>query len=331
MTQPAGTGLPAYGLAMSPFDEKRALDPLCSAADRASVSPVDGWRDLRDAENLISRRVAGDRPVFFVIAGASSTGRSSLANYLVHLWAQARGVTSESIVVQRRDPGPDAGVYDAGTQIMEWAQGLLLRDDKLDLTETTQKLLEDLTDSSTLFKFAQSLRGVDQDLRTPTPGSGKGPRYLAAILERGKGDDLIRKVRDCFQATRAIVIVTIDASRDTANLLNQVDQVLSPDAGLRVNVGPISGDDVVTVIERRWSAIGQHVENPFNQTAAEVFDSPRPIKRVVKLLHRMLRIQQHLHKGDPWPASRNLGFFDRDAMRGLLEEIDEKVPAGQEV
>jgi hypothetical protein len=323
------TQLTAYGLTMSPF-EVRALDPLQNPADLASVSQVDGWRHLTDAENLIGQRVAADKPVYFIVAGASSTGRSSVANYLVHLWARAWGVSSDAVVVHTRDPGPGGGVYDAGTQIMEWAQDLLFSDKQLDLTLSTQQLLTDLEATSKNLLFAQSLRAVDEELRRPEAGSGKGSRYLAAILEHGKGDDLMLKVRECFKGTRAIVIVTVDRSHDNANLLSQVDQGVLSGAGLRINVGPISGEDVKTLIEHRWSAVCPGVLNPFDLTAAAgVFNSARPIARVVDLLERMLWIRQHLHRGKPWPAERSLGF-DRDQMAGLLQQLDTTVPVGQE-
>jgi hypothetical protein len=328
MTLPVGTALPAYGMAINPF-KMRTLDPLCSKTDRDSVSLVDGWKDLAEVEDLITRRVVADKPVFFFICGASSTGRSSVANYLVHLWSKARGVSSEAILVHRRDPGPDGGVYTSETQIREWAQKLLLRDDPLSLTLTTQQRLEELTDSDTIFKFAQSLRSVDQDLRQP--GNGNDPRYLAAIMERGKGDDLVQKVKDCFEPTRAIVIVTVDRSRDTANLLSNVSQVLSPDEGLRIDIGPIYGDDVVTLIQDRWAAVCQNVENPFDLTAtAGVFDTPRPIARVVGLLEGMLTARQVLHdEPDPWPISRSLAL-GKEQMRGLLQLLDRQLPAGWE-
>jgi hypothetical protein len=330
VTAPASTSLPAYGMPVNPF-AMSTLDPLVSLADRQRVSLVDGWKDLTLAIDLINKRVALDKAVFFVVAGASSTGRSSVANYLVHRWAQARGITGDAVVVHRRDPGSNGGVYTAEIQIMEWAQGILLRPDmeELNFTAVTQQWLEQLTDSTSIFKFGQSLRGIDRDLRTPQPGMT--PRYLAAIMERGKGDDLIRKISECFLPTRAIVIITVDKSYDTATLLGQVGQFLTPDVGLRIDIGPIYGDDVVTLIQDQWTAVCQNVENPFDLTAAaDVFASPRPISRIVNLLERMLRVRQVLHDGqDPWPIARSLAF-SKEQMQGLLQEFDRELPAGQE-
>jgi hypothetical protein len=324
------TQLTAYGLTMSPF-EVRTLDPLQNPADLDRVSRVDGWKNLTDAENLIGERVAADKPVFFVVAGPSSTGRSSVANYLVHLWAQAHGVTGNAVVVHTRDPGPGAGVYDTTAQIVAWAKRLLFHDGKLAFTPDTAKSLKSLDATSDSFDIALSLRAVDEELRTPKPGSGNAPRYLAAILEHGKGDDLILKVKDCFEATRAIIIVTIDKSQDNANLLSQVDQGLLSGVGLCINIGPIKGDDVKTLIERRWSAVCPDVKNPFDLTAAAgVFSSDRPIARVVDLLERMLWTRQYAHWGNPWPDEPSLAF-NRDQMAGLLKTLDAKVPVGQEL
>lgn len=322
MMPQAGDALPAYGLSVNPFTMS-TLNPLISDADLKCISLVDGWKNLGAAKELIRQRAAADKAVFFVVVGASSTGRSSVANYLVHLWAYERGIDSDAVIVQRRDPGQDGGVYAAETQIMEWAQALLIHED-IDpqaLESPTRTRLEELSETSSIIKFGLAIRDVDRDLRRPL--AGHKVRYLAAILERGKGDDLIRKVKECFKATRAIVIVTVDKSSDSENLLMNVGQFLMPDEGLRVNVDPIMGTDVATLIHDRWDAVANGVQNPFDLTAApEVFDSPRPITRIVRLLKEMMNTQQDLHDGQhPWPDDPRLGLGEAQ-MRGLLARFE---------
>lgn len=317
-----GAALPAYGLPLNPFTMS-TLNPLINEADRECISQVDGWKNLSAAKELIRQRAATDKPVFFVVVGASSTGRSSVANYLVHLWAHERGIDSDAVIVQRRDPGQDGGVYTPETQIMEWAQDLLIHEDiePQGLEVPTRTRIEELSESSTLIKFGLALRDVDRDLRRPL--AGNKVRYLAAILERGKGDDLIRKVKECFKATRAIVIVTVDESSDTENLLMSIEQFLMPNEGLCVNVGPIMGTDVATLIHDRWEAVGSGARNPFDLAVApEVFDSPRSIARVMRLLKEMLDTQQDLHDGQrPWPDDPRLAFGESQ-MRGLLARFE---------
>jgi hypothetical protein len=319
----AGGALPAYGLSVNPFTMP-TLNPLISEADRKCISLVDGWKNLSAAKELIRQRAAADKAVFFVVVGASSTGRSSVANYLVQLWAQERGIDSDAVILQRRDPGQDGGVYTVETQIMEWAQALLINED-IDpeaLEAPTRTRLEELSEASSIIKFGLALRDVDKDLRRPLDGNKV--RYLAAILEHGKGDDLIRKVKECFKTTRAIVIVTVDKSSDSDTLLMNAGQFLMPDEGLCVNVGPIMGADVATLIHDRWEAVANGVQNPFDLTVApEVFDSPRPITRIVRLLKEMMSTQQDLHDGQhPWPDDQRLGFGEAQ-MRGLLARFEE--------
>jgi hypothetical protein len=330
MTSSNGAALPAYGLTANPF-ARRTLDPLRNSEDRRCVSMVDGWKDLSAAKDLIKRRVAADQAVFFVIAGQSSTGRSSVANYLVHLWAEARGIDDQMVVVHRRDPGSTGGVYTWQTQIMEWAQTLLLRVDarSLGLERETKDELRSLSDSSGPIQFGEALQHVDQDLRSP---KGNDPvRHLAAIFERGKSSDLMRWVKECFQVTRALIIVTVDDQEDTKILLAHVKQFLSPDEGLKIDCGPILGLDVATLIRDRWDAACKGVESPFDLAAiAEVFDQPRNITRVMSLLERMLHMRQLLYSGqDSWPNAQGLDF-SADQIRGLLAELDGRLPTGLE-
>jgi hypothetical protein len=321
-----GGGLPAYGLTANPF-ALDTLNPLISLADEDCVSFVDGWRKLRDAEDLIRQRVAADKAVFFVVTGTSSTGRTSVAYYLVHLWAKERKIQGNQVVAERNDPGPDGGSFSPEGQLLEWAQNLLLREDAgtLGITPPTKNRLAELTESDKIVKFGLAMQDVDLDLRTPAPGGMV--RHLAAILERGKGDDLVRKVRDCFKATKAIVIITVDESAATANLLVNAHKALPASEGLCIRLGPIMGADVATVVQDRWDAVRKGVNNPFNLAEiVQVFDSPRTIARTVRLLERMLDMRQRFYDGKvPWPDSPGLALTG-DVMRELLEDFESTLP-----
>ena len=321
-----GVGLPAYGLTANPFTID-TLNPLISPADQNSVSFVDGWRNLRDAEKLIRQRVAADKAVFFVVSGTSSTGRTSVAYYLVHLWAKERKIHGHQVVAERNDPGPDGGSFSPEGQLLEWAQNLLLREDAdtLGIAPSTKTRLADLTESDTTVKFGLALQAFDKDLRTH--GHGGEVRFLAAILERGKGDDLVRKARQCFQATKAIVIITVDESANTANLLVNARKSLSGTEGLCIRLGPIMGADVATVVQNRWDAVRKGVDNPFDLTeVVRVFEYPRTIARTVRLLERMLNVRHSLYNGQaPWPDSPNLALTGA-VMRELLKDFESTLP-----
>jgi hypothetical protein len=338
-----GGGLPAYGLTANPFT-MGTLNPLISPEDKDRVSFVDGWKDLRraqladaaaddqhvgDAERLIRQRVAEDKAVFFVVAGTSSTGRTSIAYYLVHLWAEAHKIDCDLVVAERNDPGPDGGSFSPEGQLLEWAYSLRLREDidTLGLSLTAKQQLENLTESDQIVKFGLAFQSVDKELRRAGREGKDEVRRLAAILERGKGDDLVKKVKQAFQATKAIVIITVDESADTAKLLLNARLALPASEGLCIKVGPIMGADVKTVAEDRWNAVREGVRNPFVLEEIErVFNSPRTIARTVRLLERMLDIRHGLYHGRAfWPDSPNLELTG-DVMRGLLAGFENTLP-----
>lgn len=321
-----GGGLPAYGLTANPFTTV-TLNPLINPADKKCVSLVDGWKDLSDAEELIHQRVAADRAVFFVVAGTSKTGKTSVAYYLMHVWAEACGVRSDLVVAHCNDPGAEGGSFSPERQLMKWAHTLRLREDidELGLSPTTKERLAKLKESDETVDFGLAFRAVDKDLRTPA--QGREVHCLAAVLERGKGDDLVKTVRECFQVTKAIVIITVDESSATVNLLKNARDALPPGEGMCINVGPIQGADVATIVQDRWDAVRKGVDNPFDlNDVVQVFNSPRTIARTIRLLERMLDLRHRLRDAKAlWPGSPNLALTG-DVMLDLLADFESTLP-----
>jgi len=332
VTPPVGSGLPVYGLTSNPFLHGE-LDPLARPQDLPCISLVDGWGDLTTAVELIGRRVAVEEPVYFVVEGASQTGRSSVANYLVYLWAKESGVgdgSNREVLVERRDQGPNRGTYAPEFQIFDWISQLRVRAVKshLVLSPTAENRLSVLSPSpASGANFALALNAVETDLRRGQEGK---ELLLAAIFERGKGKDLLRMVQDSFDATRAIVVITVDATEDARDVLDDIEKVLSPDRGWLLKLGPVRGVDVRTIITDRWNHYRPDIPCPFDVAgAAEAFENnPRPIARTVKLLSGMLEMRQVNFAGDePWPVTQRL-FLDAKAMRDMLEFFDRNMNLG---
>jgi hypothetical protein len=332
VTSPADSGFPVYGLTTNPF-LLGELDPIARPQDLKCVSFVDGWGDLSAAEELIGRQAAVKGPVYFVVEGASQTGRSSVANYLVHLWATENGVgqgPNREVLVHRRNLGANKGSYAPEEQILDWISRLQVRalNDDLILSPTVEKRIDSLSpalDVTTSTKFALALRAVEADLRDQ-----KGKEYLlAAIFERGKGRGLVQMVQDSFETTRAVVVITVDASEDAQDVLDGIDKVLIAETGLLLRLGPIRGTDVGTIIADRWRHYKPGTPCPFDANGvAEAFDHPRPIARTVKLLSKILELQQmYFPDDDPWPATLRLALGAQE-MRRLLKIIDGDMDLG---
>jgi hypothetical protein len=317
---------PVYGLDCDPF-ELAVLDPLARPEDEKIVSLVDGWSDLTDAENLIRARAVGGQPVYFVVEGASQTGRTSVANYLVYLWARewCRPGSNIQIITHRRDRGPLSGNYFPADQVHDWISNFYLRlvRDRRVISETARNLITALKPSPDQLtpgaSFALALLELEIDLLAQD-----GQQFqFAAIIENGKGKDLVQIVLDAFSATRAIVVVTIDESEDTVGAREDIDKTLG-DAGRRIPLSTVQGAEVATIIANRWNLHRPGVPSPFDaDEVAQAFNRPRPIARTVKLLSKMLELQQwrfqHLQR--PWPNDQQLAM-DAKSMRDLLALID---------
>jgi hypothetical protein len=334
MTPPTDPGFPVYGLASNPF-LLAELDPITRPADLKNISLVDGWQDLSDAKGLIRRRVADAKPIYFVIVGASQTGRSSIANYLVYLWATEHGIGPESnrkLLVHRRSLGANNGSYAADEQVLDWISQFYLRvltEEDFTLSTTAQKRVESLSlsqEGMTLStRFALALKAVETDLLSEPDR----PTIFAAIFEHGKGRGLVQMIQDSFAPTRSIIILTVDATTDAGDVLDGIDKVLLPDAGLLLRLGPVQGTDIGTITSDRWNLHRPGVESPFETAdVAMAFDQPRPIARAVKLLSKMLRLQQMYFKDHaPWPDDKRLAL-NALTIRELLEVIDGEMDLG---
>lgn len=315
------TNLPAYQLPCNPFP-RRPLMSLESDGDHDCFSMVDGWKGLDvAAESFIAKKVSDEKPVHFVLVGADKTGRTSIANYLVRLWANRRG-GKDAVVVNTRDPGANSGTYSIEGNMIQWAQEFLALNivKNLGLAPSTLDCLRRLSPSNwNPSLMSEALANLEHDFRNS--GQNGQQRFLAAIFEHGRGDELVMKIKDSFKHTQAIVVTTIDDTGDSGKLVSSV--VDTHFDGLALRLRPIQGADVVTLIKHQWERVGNGMENPFDLTAVEdVFDSPRPIGRVVGMLAWLLDNANAAHGGvAPWPSTRTLAFGE-EALRAHVRNYD---------
>jgi hypothetical protein len=220
----------------------------------------------------------------------------------------------------------DSNGYVAGACCCSSFVVVSIVDAELVLSDATQTRTENLQLSeggmTAGTRFGLALRAIAADLRK----LNDKPVLLAAIFEHGKGRGLVQLVQDAFKSTRAIVVITVDASQDARDVLDGIDEILPPDAGLLLRLGLVKGDEVGTIIDKRWRHHRPEVESPFDPAGvADAFHRPRPIARTVTLLSKMLALQQkYFENHPPWPESRNL-FLNAADMRALLGVIDDKV------
>jgi len=326
MTPMGGDDLLAYGLARNPF-LRRPLNPLDSDDDRDCISKLDGWKDLDvAAKDLIARKISDEKPVFFALVGAGKTGRTTIANYLVHLWADARG-GKEAVFLNFDDQKYNSGTYSIPDTMTGWIQQFVSLNIKkqLGLAESTLKCLDGLSSSNwNSSRMSEALLRLEGDLQEAKSGRRQ---FLAAVFEHGRGDELVMKITDSFKHTQAIVIATIDDTRDSEKL------VASARAGSDwqvLDLKPIHGADVATLIEDQWDRVGNG-ENPFELKAVPgVFDTPRPIGQVVRMLAWLMEDTNAHHPGvkDAWPLVRTLKINEQ-VLRTFVTNYDRELQSAR--
>jgi hypothetical protein len=310
-----GTELPVYGLSENPF-EPRVLDPLNTPRDAELLVYVDGFQVLQGLEVPLSEhpRTEG-RPIFFFVVGERGTGRTSAANFLVYRWAQQAGIESNQLVVHPSTAGADP----ADKILYNWV--LFLRNKilerNLELQDSTQDRLTELERArpDALIPALQwALHMMDKDLE-------KLHSAFAGIIEQLKVVDLVTMAVDTFGQSGTIVVLTAERSQ---TLLEEFDSVIDRRIVRVVELTPLSGPEVSTVVEKRWREYSND-PNPFDPSgmATAFSDKRRPIALVLRIVSTMLRLKQiDFASLDPWPASRQLRF-DGNEIREKLRIIED--------
>ena len=100
--------------------------------------------DFTEAQELIDHRVAEAEPVFFVVDGESKTGRSSVANYLVHLGRKRAASSASRTSRSSPSPGASTPARYAWRRIVHWISSLRTYAIKknLPLTPSTRELMK---------------------------------------------------------------------------------------------------------------------------------------------------------------------------------------------
>ncbi|HKO20193.1 MAG TPA: hypothetical protein VJU82_15050, partial [Acidobacteriaceae bacterium] len=297
------------------------------------VSHVDGWKAVDRVGAFLAERAAARKQALVVIAGGSGTGRTSLANVLIHKWADGRPA-AQGVAFDRTQLIVACGRmsdYADADQLWQWVLGLWPQILTAGFApgEQTERAFDTLRDS----KPEALARALQNTLIKLVNDLSSRNWALAGILEDIKKQELLRLASTSFEYVDSLLVMTVE---DTAGnfdaVLNRVETALDPDASRLVRLSELDGSEARDVVVSRWlrSAEDPSSPLPFDESSVQAgFDGRRrPIARVLKLMETLLAMKVSYGNGKPerWPAAGHLAFTEEEVAHKIAYLDSELFP-----
>ncbi|NRQ33601.1 hypothetical protein HII36_17345 [Nonomuraea sp. NN258] len=295
-----------YGLLAGNPYVNRPLDALSSASDRSLLLELGGFVELAVIQAAAERAAAREASAFFLITGKGNSGRTSLANHVMHLYRQAC-TRKPGYVLVTHCADQDEMTHDAYGLVRSTllslrnqmpAHGIQIPDDlrpafaELSRDRNTQMNEYDLQDIARHIATAFSTRNA-----------GFGIRY-----EGVPAKDLIMLATTVFETSAAVVVFTVDSYRhaNAAQLTPADRQRFSRRGHLVVDLSTLTPDQIAALADARWNGASP---TPFDPQGVRTTFGAQPytIGQVLHYLEMMLDFRLSEYDGEePWPQAKDL-------------------------
>lgn len=322
------TAIAAYELRGFPY-ARRELDPRKDCNDLDLWCPVDGWQTAEDIGDFVAKQAAARQPALVVVQGGSGTGRTSLANYLIHRWATGRASApgigfdpAKLIVANGRMED-----YAAEEALWDWVLGLYPQavDKNYEPSAATEEAFNTLVDK----KPAAIAAALQTFLRKLTGDLASKGWALAGILEDVKKQELLALANRSLKYVDSLLITTVeDTVGNLDAVIKNLGSALDSNASRVVRLGELDGPEARQVIVRRWETYASG-ELPFDQQAVEDAFAlkRRPVARVLVLMELLLTGKVNVDQPVRWPDARLR--FSNDEVIARIPYLDELLLAGR--
>ncbi|MGW0809363.1 hypothetical protein [Nonomuraea sp. NPDC002799] len=290
-----------YGLRSGNPYAGRALDALASEDDRELLLELAGFIRLPDIKAAIEQAAGHGRPALFLINGVGRSGRTSLANHLMHLYQDATTKPGGTFVIHRAEP--DDMTQDAYAQVCSTLLSLRNK-----MNECAIRIPDELrTRFTELGRRTRTNRMNEYDLQEiagfaaatfATANVAFGIRYESVPTKK-----LITLATKVFEGTSTIVVFTVDAY-DHANTiqLTAAERERFSTRGQIVDLGTLTSEQITELAKGRWNG---RQPSPFHEEAlTNVFRGRRyTVGQAMRRLEVLLEFRlSEYDKDDPWPT-----------------------------
>jgi hypothetical protein len=292
-----------YGLRGHPY-QSRTLNAMRDKDDRDLLISLDGFPSIREIEDHVDR--AGESAAAFLISGRNATGRTSLANAILHCYLTRKGLDQRFVVVVDDEPTHND---------KERAHRLLvaIRNGVSEHDQAHDKELEQILPPGEQHDpfIPLDLQYKARQLATLLDRKFSPPLRFGLLVEGLQNASLIGMLETVFKKVPTVVVVTHDRYEVSSTAdLGSVPAGDGPDWALRLHLPPLDGSQVCRLTDERWKLFAD-TACPFELDGVRrAFDSRvEPVGRQLRRLAWLLRWRLHDFGGDvPWPADAGLGL-----------------------
>ena len=309
-------GLARYGLELNPY--KFPLDPLENDKHADWLVRVDGFAKLDEVDEYLKKHAEEKRPQFFMVAGKSGSGRTSVAKYILSRYRHHRGIGRERFVPVIRE----LENHDEFYFFQNWLINLYYELDSLEIKPTLPKNLTlDEINKAVPGTMRASFHGLMMQfskVMTMAEAGGQPAAWFGCVVDKVNSFAFIDAAAEIFKDTRTVCVFT-------AGDYNEIDEtVIKPFRGMfgkeaLIRLSDLSGGQVKNLVSARWGHFSKF-EIPFDLTGVEkTFEArARSVGRVLEIFSKLIVAKvPDMEDGPAWPEAAQLAHDQKDLQHYL--------------
>jgi hypothetical protein len=308
-----------YGLAAGNPYAHRPLNPLTTPTDGDRLLDLEGFIRREDVETYLQEKTDSEQPAFILVGGRNHTGRTSLANWIVHSYFKLRDVRDRflCVCVPVADQATFPWLMKAIAKL--WAKltltsDLTLNPEVLDGIKDCLAAKADMPYEE-LFQAALGTLSIELTSR----------KYAIGVVFEGiPNAEFVASVKTVFESSEAVVVCTYDDYEHPQTTGAKGFRAVQFDDVLDVYLEPLASRQVLLLAEGRWEGASPR-EFPFEGCGLEDLykDNRTPIRKVLKRLEDFLDYKLEITPRDAaaWPANREL-FMGRQWLAPTFKRLD---------
>ena len=288
----------------------RQLD-VTRADDLCMMLQFAGYPSLSEIRQHIEQTASQGRPTAFLLSGREGTGRSTLAEAIIHHYVQFQGIAHSFHLVRfgkrrRIDHNSETRTF----TILKVMRNAILAKGNWHHEEKLKGIIGDgdgegLDDYDLQARAGSLMHFVDQSVRPEI--------RLGLLIDGVQEDSFMKTLSIAFEDIPMVVV----AKRDDYDVATTADSDRLEQRedwqkwARHITLPPLSGNSFGMLADNRWTRAAPEVDCPFDLEglSATFARRPEPIRGALSWLHWLLQSRLLTYEGtEPWPAAQQLAL-----------------------